>query len=287
MIKLQTVINCPELTDKIDWDSTVCSVGSCFSEHFIIYLKELGIATANNPSGIIYNTDSIAKISERVATNKRFTETDFFEFQGVWKSWLHHGGFAKKSLPDAIEVANKNLDQFHQKVIDSKLFIITPSTSMVYIHNKTQKIVANCHRVPNHQFSTKLLTLAENRQNLQKTVSAIRLINKSCQIVLTLSPVRHNPGELTLNSRSKAILLEAIHQTVETNKNCIYFPSYEIMLDELRDYRFYKDDMLHPTALAREIIFQHFLEKMLTKEALITLTKRKKASKHNAHRPRS
>ncbi len=286
MVKLQTAVKCPEMTNKIDWTSTVCSIGSCFSEHFINHLKELGMQTADNPSGIVYNTESIAAISEQIANRKLFTEKDFFEYQGLWKSWLHHGEFSRHSVTEAVTYANNRLKKFWQQVEECDLFIITPSSSVVYVHSQTGKIVANCHRVPNNHFARKMLTVEENRDNLERAVKSIRSINQNCNIIITLSPVRHYPGELSLNSRSKARLLEAIHQTVENNGNCTYFPSYEIMIDELRDYRFYKDDMLHPTALARSIIFQRFMETVFTPEALSELPKREKTAKRNAHRPR-
>lgn len=242
---------------------------------------------AQNPSGIIYNTHSIAKIMKRVSDFDLLTESNFFEHQGLFKSWLHHGDFSKNSITEAVEFANDQLSNFRKKLQNCDLFIITPSSSVVYKLKETNEIVANCHRVPNNQFEKTVLSTAENIENLQSTIKSIQTINPNCRIVLTLSPVRHYPGDLTLNSLSKARVLDAIHQVIETNQNVHYFPSYEIVLDELRDYRFFESDMLHPNELARQIIFQRFIETTFSDKAIADLPNRIKQAKRNNHRPRT
>ncbi len=287
MIKLQTVVKAPQIPVSLNWNSTVCSIGSCFSEHLVNHLDKLGMDTAQNPSGTVYNTHSITKIMQRVSDFSLFTNADFFEHQSLFKSWLHHGDFSKPSLNEAVDYANEKLKEFREKVESCDLFIITPSSSVVYELKEIDEIVANCHRVPNNQFERRLLSTAENYENLQSTVKSIQQINPNCQIVITLSPVRHYPGDLTLNSLSKARLLDAIHQLVETFENTHYFPSYEVVLDELRDYRFFESDMLHPNELARQIIFQRFIDTTFSKSAIDELPSRIKQSKQNAHRPRN
>lgn len=286
MIKLQTIIKSSQIPASLNWDSTVCSIGSCFSEHLINHLDKLGMNTAQNPSGIIYNTQSIAKIMQRVSDFDLFTEDDFFEHQGYFKSWLHHGYFSKSSINEAVEFANDQLSSFRKKAQSSDLFIITPSSSVVYKLKDTGDIVANCHRIPNNQFERTVLSTAENVENLQSVIQSIQTIHSNCQIVLTLSPVRHYPGDLTLNSLSKARLLDAIHQVAEANQDVFYFPSYEIVLDELRDYRFFESDMLHPSELARQVVFQRFIETTFSKQATAELPERIRQSKQNNHRPR-
>lgn len=287
MIKLQTTIKVPQIPVSLNWGSTVCSIGSCFSEHLIKYFDKLGMNTTQNPSGIIYNTHSIAKIMQRVATCDIFTQEEFFKHNNLYKSWEHHGRFSNPDLIEAVNIANINLVDFLNTVRECDLFIITPSSSVVYKLKETNEIVANCHRVPNNQFERTVLSTAENSENLQSTINSIQTINPNCRIVLTLSPVRHYPGDLTLNSLSKARLLDAIHQVVETNQNVHYFPSYEIVLDELRDYRFFESDMLHPSELARQVIFQRFIETTFSDKAIAELPDRIKQAKRNNHRPRT
>ncbi len=282
MIKLSTPVTIKK-SAELNWDSTIVSIGSCFSERFVKHLASLNVGTASNPSGIVYNAASIYHIVKHIANQKTFTEQDFFEHNGKWQSWIHHGSFSSTELETALKIANQAAENFRSKLQQANTIILTPSSSVVYIHNDI--ITANCHRVPNNQFAEKILSVEENFNYLQQTVDAIQKINPDCKVVLTLSPVRHYPGDLQKNSVSKANLRAAIYQ-LQAKGNVNYFPSYEILLDELRDYRFYKKDMLHPNELAEEIIFQRFIENYFTKEATNALPARIKQLKQENHRPR-
>ena len=284
-MKLYTEVNLPVVDRIFDFDSTLCSIGSCFSANFSEHLSQLAMDVSNNPSGIIYNPQSIQQIIDRVVDNRLFQVEDFFEHQGLWKSWGHHGSFNQKTVLDIITKTNEALKFFRDKLASCDLFLITPSSSVVYRHPSVDYAVANCHRVPNKEFSKVLLTVEENRAALVGVVNSIRKLNPNVKIIFTLSPVRHYPGELTLNSISKANLLSAIH-TVANDESCDYFPSYEIMLDELRDYRFYKDDLLHPTELAKKIIYKKFITTYFSKEAQAQYPKRIKNMKFDNHRNR-
>lgn len=259
---MQTPVNIPESgIDQFGADTVICGVGSCFSENIVGFLHECGFDGAINPTGIIYNAYSMQQTLTFAVEGKMFTSTDFFEHGGLWHSWEHHGAFSAGNPVAAADKANAAMTEFRRKLKRAGLLIITPSSSVVYIERETGRIVANCHKVPNSRFQTRLLSQAENLEQLEAAIALAHDFNPACRIIFTLSPVRHYPGDLLLNSRSKANLLSAIRDCAERHSGyCAYFPAYEIMNDELRDYRFYKIDMLHPSEQATSYILGRFIE---------------------------
>lgn len=285
-IKLSTPVKIVSLSKKFSADTVLTGIGSCFAQNVLDRFFTCGFSGVQNPTGIVYNAVSIAGAVRHVAEGIDFNPSDFFEYLDKWRSWEHHGSFAADSLEAAVEKANNALRHFSEALRSSGLFVVTPSSSVVYVHKESGTIVANCHKVPNHEFERRLLSFDENVRAFDSVVQNVMAVNPDCRIVFTLSPVRHYPGELTLNSVSKAGLRLALHRVCEAYpENVSYFPSYEIMMDELRDYRFYKDDMLHPSQLATDIIFNAFIDNYFTAEAGKTLEdgiKRGKASQHRA-----
>jgi lysophospholipase L1-like esterase len=247
-----------DVPNLLEPNDTICSIGSCFSEYIIDSFTIGGVDAVQNPNGIVYNAHSIANSIEQLGRPEKEIKESLFEYQDNWHSWEHHGRFSASSPSEVTKQILNGTSRFVEKLQRAKLIILTPSSSVVYRHITMDKIVANCHRVPNHLFKRQLLSVEENYTALQRAITAIRKINPTITIVLTLSPVRHYPNDLILNGRSKAHLLTAIHQIVESEA-VEYFPSYEILLDELRDYRYFNEDLLHPTPLAREIILQRFM----------------------------
>jgi hypothetical protein len=246
-------------------------------------LFERGFGGMSNPNGIVYNAVSIWEALDKVAGGGLYNESDFFEHDGKWHSWAHHGAFSDKSLDCAVEKANESLSAFRTYVKESSLFVLTPSSSVVYELIDDSRIVANCHKVPGARFNRRLLSVEESRKALSGAIKAVRKLNPDCVILITLSPVRHYPGDLVLNARSKAQVLSAIGLCLDEFDFLRYFPSYEILLDELRDYRFYKDDMLHPSELARSIIFERFLDAHFDKAAKEKIAKEEKNLKALGH----
>jgi GSCFA family len=279
-----TPVNIEPLEDKISPDDIIVGIGSCFAQSMLDRLFSYGFAGMQNPSGIVYNAVSISRIVERAVINRPFTEDEFFEFNGKWRSWEHHGAFSRPTLEAAVSVVNESLMQFRELLSKAKYFIITPSSSVVYKLRETGQVLANCHKVPNSMFERRLLEVDENLQALTELRNAVEQLNPVCRLLFTVSPVRHYPGDLSLNSVSKANLLAAVRKTVDLHSNSNYFPAYEIMQDELRDYRFYKSDMLHPSPLAEDIIFEHFVENCCTADAVDKITAGIKRCKAEAHR---
>ncbi|MCP3965003.1 MAG: GSCFA domain-containing protein [Lentisphaerae bacterium] len=284
-IKLQTKVNI-QTNDfpEFGLDSVFCGIGSCFSENLINLLHDCEFDTAQNPTGIIYNAYSIMQAIERCAHDRYYNESDFFKYADLYHSWEHHGNFSHKDLDTAVSFANNSLKEFAEKLKKADIFIITPSSSVTYVYKETDCIVANCHKLPNNYFKTRVLTVNENTEYLQHAVNLVHKVNEKCKIIFTLSPVRHYPGDLTLNGRSKANLLAAIHEICTTAANCCYFPSYEIMNDELRDYRFYNPDLLHPNELAIKYICSRFTETVLDKTTIRHVEKALNAINFKRHR---
>lgn len=273
---LQTVIKIePPPFDRLGIGGIFCGIGSCFAVELLSRLYCSGFSGIQNPNGIVYNTVAIASPILRLLENRLYSSTDFFQYENKWHSWEHHGDFSHKSLDIALENANQMLIRFKLELEKTDIFIVTPSSSVVYVHKDNGGIVANCHRVPGGQFERRMLSVEENITMLNKIVDSVLLINPLCKIIITLSPVRHYPGTLILNSLSKAHLLTAIYCCIEKfPKNTAYFPAFEILNDELRDYRFYKEDMLHPSDLAVKIILDRFLDVYFTAEAVVDIKKR-------------
>ncbi len=263
---------------KFNKNSIWCGIGSCFSENLLSLLEQCGFEVIQNPSGIIYNSYSISQIVARAAGERYYSENDFFEHNGLRHSWEHHGRFSNADLKTAVGNANLTLKKFRERLNVADAIVLTPSSSVVYCYKGN--IVANCHKVNNNSFERKILSTKENRDYLTQTVENIRELNKNIKIIFTLSPVRHYPGDLILNARSKANLLSALHEIPDS----IYFPSYEILHDELRDYRFYKTDMLHPSEQTVELICARFIKTFFNQEAIEFIEKKLAEAKLHNHR---
>ena len=246
---------------KIEKDSKLVGIGSCFAEKFLNFLQESQIKTEINPSGIIYNLYSIHEIISRVVSNQKFTVDEIDYVNDRYILWSHHGSFGANNPQKVIAQTNSALEKFREELLGANFFIITPSSSVVYRHLKNNRLVANCHKENNNAFQVEVLSPEENGRLLQEILQLIQSINPSCKVIFSVSPIRHYPGDLSLNSRSKANLLSAVYDVVENFSNmAVYFPAYEIVHDELRDYRFYGKDMLHLSDIAEEYIFQKFIK---------------------------
>jgi GSCFA family len=267
---------------KFDEKSLWCGVGSCFSENLLSLLEQCGFEVKQNPSGIIYNSYSIAQVIARAVNENYYTESDFFKHNELWHSWEHHGKFSNADLKEAVTNANLALKDFREGLKVADAIVLTPSSSVVYCHD--EEIVANCHKVNNNKFEQKILSPEENQKFLSNAVSNILKLNSKCKVIFTLSPVRHYPGNLVLNARSKANLLSALHEVCE-KFDCVYFPSYEILHDELRDYRFYKTDLLHPSEQTVQLICGRFIKMFFEDNAISIMEKglaKKKLCNHRS-----
>jgi hypothetical protein len=243
-------------------------MGSCFAQSQAIRMKSLGFDIASNPFGIIYNPQSIATLLQRIVTKGDYSETDF-EHRTSFFSWEHHGDYKYQNLEDAAVKSNQILAESHSFLAQANVVVITLGTSIVHTFNN--KTVANCHKIPNKEFEQRQLSYAETLDSLIVITKLVKELNPKAHLLFTLSPIRHLRSGVIENSRSKATLLSAVHEVVNQNNNCSYFPSYEIFMDELRDYRFAKEDMTHPTPQAEQYIWERFCETYFPKETRKTI----------------
>lgn len=258
--------------------AVVSSAGSCFADEVAGRLADAGLDVQRNPNGIVYNPVSLAD-------SVLGKEADLFEFNGLWHSWNHHGSFSSASRGELEQKIENACSAFREHLRKSDLLILTPASAVVFQLIENQQIVANCHKVPGTRFQRRLLTFQECCAALNSIAEFVASFAPECRMVFTLSPVRHNPGDLILNSRSKSLVLNAIHECCDRFENVFYFPAFEIMNDELRDYRFYKEDMLHPNALAVDIITRSFAAVCFGEEALKMLDSAALRARRSRHVP--
>lgn len=250
---------------KISYDSRILSLGSCFSVNIAQKMKYYNFQIVSNPFGILFHPLAIEKVVEKTLKNDLFDENDFFKHNDLWHSFDLHSELSNPTLETVINVANQKIKEFKNELQNADFIFITPGTSWVYVHN-SGKVVANCHKVPQINFSKKLLSVEEVEKSIQNTVNQIKSINSKIKIIYTISPIRHLKDGFVENQISKAHLITGVHSFISKNTDIQYFPSYEILLDELRDYRFYAQDMLHPSEFAMEYIWECFAETYVSEE---------------------
>jgi len=231
-------------------------VGSCFAESIAEKLARYKFTINNNPFGILYNSASIAQSLDLLTESSLFQEDDLFFTREEWISFLHHGRFSNSDKKQCLRNINHALIEGRQFLKDARFLIITLGTSIVY--KRQGKVVANCHKLPAHEFSKTMFTAEETERLLTETITKIRAVNENIFIIVTVSPVRYIKDDFTQNTLSKANLIVAVHSLLNKFENCFYFPAYEIMMDDLRDYRFYNLDMIHPATVAIDYIWDKF-----------------------------
>lgn len=259
-MNFQTQIPLQKFGFPIDYTSKVLSLGSCFAENMAEKFEYFKFDNVVNPFGIIFNSVSLEKLIHRSIHKIYFTENDIFFHNDLWHCYEVHSELSNPDKQQFLETLNQLIDSTNQQIAISTHVIITLGTSWVYRHIENNEIVANCHKVPQKQFVKELLSIAQMESSLQNIVSEIHTINPNCKFVFTVSPVRHIKDGFVENNLSKAHLISALNSSSFQLPTSIYFPSYEIMMDELRDYRFYTEDMLHPNQTAIDYIWIKFFE---------------------------
>lgn len=255
---LQTTVKVPDSPMPIELADSFLCVGSCFAETLASRLAQCRFPVCLNPAGIIYNPLSICRLLNRLGRGEYYSLRDLLEFDGLWLSLDHHGNF---SDPDANVALNRINDAFEAgvgAVKSARWLIVTLGTAYVYEYTITGAPVVNCHRLPPSQFERRLLRSPQIVEELERAVTGLHAINPDIRIMLTVSPVRHLRDSAPLNSLSKAQLITACHDACAALPACCYFPAYEIVLDELRDYRFFERDLVHPSELAQDIVWEKF-----------------------------
>lgn len=239
--------------NQIDYKSKILLLGSCFSEHIGNQLSYFKFDVLTNPFGTIFNPVALERLIQQ-SIHQTIDESAIVENQGINHSLHHHSQLSALDKNTLIENISKAQQQTLAYLNSSSHIIITLGTAWVYEYVQTQSIVASCHKIPGTQFKKRLLTIPEIQDRVTAIVKTINNLNPTTQIIFTVSPVRHTKDGIVENNLSKAHLISALHQI----QHLIYFPSYEIMMDDLRDYRFYEADMIHPNQTAIQYIWKKF-----------------------------
>lgn len=260
-MQFSTKIPLNDINFTIDYNSKILLLGSCFSENIGNKFKYFKFQTEINPFGIIFNVVSLEKLLNRVVHKLYFTEKDLFYHNDLWHCFEVHSELSHPNKEIFLEQLNEKISTTHDAILELTHCFITLGTSWVYENRTTNNVVANCHKVPQKQFKKVLLSSEQNGVSLKKIVALISSINPKVNFIFTVSPVRHIKDGFFENNVSKGNLFSALHQSFNFNETkVVYFPSYEIVMDELRDYRFYEKDMLHPNQLAIDYVWERFSE---------------------------
>jgi hypothetical protein len=262
----------------IDHNSRIVMLGSCFAENIGKKLIDCGFNVVMNPMGILYNPISIFSTLSRIIEGREFTENEIFQHNGLWASFMHHGSFSHSDKSEALRLMNEKLHEGHKQLKNATHLIITFGSAEVYEHNGL--VVSNCHKLPSREFTHRLLSIDE----IITSSISLSSLNPQLSTIFTISPVRYLGNGAHHGQINKATLLLATEQLCQTT-GAKYFPSYEIMMDELRDYRYYAADMIHPSEIAVEYIFERFTATYLTEEAIRTAEEVLKIKKSLSHRP--
>jgi lysophospholipase L1-like esterase len=268
------------------------SLGSCFAENIAEKLDYFKFENTCNPFGIIFNPVSIEKIIHKAVNQELFTEKDIFFHNERWHCFDVHSDLSNMNKEELLNDLNQLLQSTKQQLQEATHIIITYGTSWVYRNIATNQIVANCHKVPQAAFSKEILSVETIEKSIQNTMNFIQKINPNVSFIFTVSPVRHLKDGFVENQLSKAHLISAIHQILKisigvppSGAEGAYFPSYEIMMDELRDYRFYAEDMIHPNTVAIDYIWERFSETTISEESHSIMKEVETIQKGLQHRP--
>jgi len=285
-MKFRTEVEIPQSNAKINIEDQIFSIGSCFATEITDLLKSGQIQTLNNPFGTVFNPFSINRALKKLHDAKLYAEDELVFYNDEFISLDHHSKFTSRFSHQSLEKINTNLEFGNQFLQNTKWVIITYGTSFIYEFLPKKKLVANCHKIPAKYFEKRLLTNLEIADSIYETVVNLTDICKeNVQILFTVSPVRHTKDGMIENNLSKAKLISAIHEILPQFENCHYLPVYELLMDDLRDYRFYKEDLIHPNKQAIQYIWEKFGKAYFSEETMNFVTENFKISKALEHRP--
>ena len=284
-MKFQTTIPIKKSDFLIDYSSKLVSLGSCFAENMGDKFDYFKFSTITNPFGIIFNPISLEKIIIRSIHKKYFTKKDIFFHNEAWHCFEVHSELSNPNKTEFLTTLNQLIDITNGHLEKVTHCLITLGTSWVYKHIESDALVANCHKVSQKQFVKELLSVADIEASLKRIVSEIQVVNPNCKFIFTISPVRHSKDGFVENNVSKSHLITALYHFLSNATSSIYFPSYEIMMDELRDYRFYAEDMLHPNQTAIDYIWMKFSENYINEVEFETMQHVSEIQKALSHIP--
>ncbi|WP_447952100.1 GSCFA domain-containing protein [Chryseobacterium koreense] len=258
-MKFRTAVEINDSEKKIELEDHIFSIGSCFSNEISELLETGQIQSLNNPFGTIFNPFSINLAIRKIHLSEFYTEQDLIGYDNQVISLDHHTSFDSRFSHQTLANINAKIEEANLFLQDANWVLITYGTSFIYEFLPKKKLVANCHKIPGKYFEKRLLTQQEIMDSIRETIENLNDICKSdVQILFTVSPVRHTKDGMMENTLSKSKLISAVHEVLPQFENCHYLPVYEILMDDLRDYRFYQEDLIHPNSQAVQYIWEKF-----------------------------
>jgi hypothetical protein len=270
-LKFKLTLPTKRSENSIGYRDNLFLIGSCFSENMGAKLNTHLFKVFENPHGVLFNPMSVAQSLSDCINKKQYTEAELFELNEVWNSWQHHSRFSGVTTKEALEKINESISKAHTFLKTADHIVITLGSAWVYQLNSQSphsagQVVANNHKAPAAWFDKYLMKPDVLVILLKKLIEDLLQFNAHLQIIFTISPVRHLREGLVENNRSKAVLIQAVHEIVETSKQTAYFPSYEYVIDDLRDYRFYSEDLVHPNYAASNYVWEKWVETYMNEE---------------------
>ena len=289
-MEFQLPIHINPLPRPIGYQDKILLVGSCFTEHIGNNLQSLKFSTLQNPNGILFDPASVAGSITSYIQDKRYQEEDLFHYNELWQSWQHHSVFSHTDKTECLRNINASQQRAHAFLKDAKWLVITLGSAFSYrlieqAGDPGSHPVANCHRLPAQCFRKHLMTLEEINTVLDNCLHQLFRFNPHIRILFTISPVRHVRDGVVENNRSKARLIEAVHHLVNKFEGLFYFPAYELVIDVLRDYRFYDIDMVHPNYQGTSFVLEKFTRYCIDEASQQAMEEVKKIVIARKHKP--
>ena len=279
-------LDIPPLPRPITYTDNILLIGSCFTEHISDRLQQHKFKTLSNPHGILFNPLSVASSLDGYINDKQYTHNDLFHLNELWNSWDHHTRFSDISADAALNNINHSQHTAAEFIKKADVVIITLGSAFQYYLKENGAPVANNHRAPAQWFEKKLLGIEEITTALSNTIQNLHKANPFAQVLLTISPVRHIRDGVIDNNRSKARLIEAVHTLCAQFEQVHYFPAYELVIDILRDYRFYDVDFVHPNFPATQYVWEHFVRSCIAPSAQEVMPQVQEIITARSHRSR-
>ncbi len=285
--KFHTEVDIPNYGWQTGYGKKNMFIGSCFTENVGNRMAELAYNVDINPFGILYNPVSVGNSLQILLDKKTFDESDLIEAGGLWHSFYHHGRFSSTKPEESIGKINERIKSSAEYLLNTDFLFLTFGTAWVYNYKKTGQTVSNCHKIPAKEFQKTRLSVSEIVEFLNPIFERIVSVNPEIKIIFTVSPIRHWSDGAVENQRSKSALILAIDELIKRNgqKNMAYFPAYEIVMDELRDYRFYAEDMIHLTDVAVTHIWEKFSDRLIDRKSREVSNRVNKILLAKKHRP--
>lgn len=281
-MKWRTEISLPRLDVAIDHATSVVLTGSCFTDEIGMRMRRQLFDVAINPTGTLFNPESIADAITDALDNRIFTPDELFEVDGTWRTLRRHSRFSLPNRDDSIRLLNSSLETTRQRLLSADLLIVTFGSAIVHRHLPTGAVAANCHKQPASLFAVERLSVADITARWRSLLDTLFRLNPGLNVIFTVSPVRHIGYGLERDRLSKSTLIVAVNELLGDRVN--YFPSYEIITDDLRDYRWYADDMVHPSSQAVDYVYDIFCRSLMSADTIALADRWGKLTRRMEHR---